>query len=313
MQPPYRDNARPFLYAVLSHVALAIIAVVSLGLPSRPPPAAPADVIQAVVVDEAKLSAEVEKRVKADEQKRERDEARRIEEERKVQEAQQAHESEEQRLAEARQQQIEEQQKLKLAEQKRQEDIKQQADLQKKRAADDAALKKKQAEAETKRAAEEIARKKNQAEQDKKRAAEDAERKKKQAEIDKKRKAEEEKRRQEAESALQEQLASEQQSLDAERNRRLSSLRGQYERAIAQKVERNWPRPATAQSGWSCQVRVTQIPGGEVVGVEAINCNGDAVFKRSVESAVHRASPLPPPPDPALFDREILFTFKPEG
>lgn len=312
MQPPFRDNTRPLLYAVLVHVGLAIVAVVSLSLPSRPPPAAPAEVIQAVVVDDSKPRAEAEKQAAAEALQRE-EEQHRVEDERKEQAAQQERVREEQRLAEVRQQQVEEQQTLKLAEQKRQEEIKLQADAQKKRAAEDAAQKKKQAEADAKRAAEEAARKKQQAELEKKQAAEAAERKKKQAELDKQRKAEAEKRRQEAENALQEQLASEQQSLDAERNRRLSTLRGQYERAIAQKVERNWPRPATALPGWSCKVRVTQIPGGEVVGVEAVSCSGDAVFKRSVESAVYRASPLPAPPDPALFDREILFTFKPEG
>lgn len=293
MEPSYRDNARPLVYAVLVHVGLAIVAIVSLNLPSEPPTSAPAEVIQAVVVDADKVSAEIEKLKRAEEQQRREEEARRHEEERKVQEAQQARKREEQRLEEIRKQQLEEQQKLKLAEQKRQEEVKRQAEQQKKRQAEEAQRNK-------------------QAEQEKKRAAEEAERKK-QAELDKKRKADEAKRREEAERALQEQLAQEQQALEAQRSGRLNALRAQYERDIAQKVERNWPKPATAQPGWSCRVRVTQIPGGEVVGVEAISCNGDAVFKRSVETAVHRASPLPPPPDPALFDREILFTFKPEG
>jgi colicin import membrane protein len=44
----------------------------------------------------------------------------------------------------------------------------------------------------------------------------------------------------------------------------------------------------------------------------ATNCTGDAAFARSVETAVLRSSPLPPPPNPALFDRNLLFNFKPE-
>ena len=38
-------------------------------------------------------------------------------------------------------------------------------------------------------------------------------------------------------------------------------------------------------------------------------------FKRvreSIEAAVYRASPLPPPPDPALFDRHLRIDFKPD-
>jgi colicin import membrane protein len=34
-------------------------------------------------------------------------------------------------------------------------------------------------------------------------------------------------------------------------------------------------------------------------------------FQRSVEAAVRKASPLPAPPDPEVFDREIEFVFEP--
>ena len=57
---------------------------------------------------------------------------------------------------------------------------------------------------------------------------------------------------------------------------------------------------------------MNQIPGGEVIHAKATKCNGDEVFRRSVESAVYKASPLPRPSDPGLFDREIVFTFKPK-
>jgi colicin import membrane protein len=55
---------------------------------------------------------------------------------------------------------------------------------------------------------------------------------------------------------------------------------------------------------------VEQIPGGEVVKAQVTDCNGDDALKRSVENAVYRASPLPRPEDPAIFDRVIEFTFK---
>ena len=41
--------------------------------------------------------------------------------------------------------------------------------------------------------------------------------------------------------------------------------------------------------------------------------SGNVAFDRSVEDAVLRASPLPAPKDPALFDRHIVITFEPEG
>ncbi len=79
-----------------------------------------------------------------------------------------------------------------------------------------------------------------------------------------------------------------------------------YMTQIRQKIERNWNAPASAGADLECSVRVRQIPGGEVVGVTILSCNGDDAVRRSVEAAVHRSSPLPEPSDPSLFDRNIL-------
>ena len=91
-----------------------------------------------------------------------------------------------------------------------------------------------------------------------------------------------------------------------------AGLLAQYIGAIRQKVERNWVRPASADTSLECIVHVTQIPGGEVVGVRLGECNGDAVVVRSIEAAVYRSSPLPFPPNRELFERNLRFTFKPE-
>ena len=79
-----------------------------------------------------------------------------------------------------------------------------------------------------------------------------------------------------------------------------------YMTQIRQKIERNWSAPASAGADLECSVRVRQIPGGEVIGVTILSCNGDDAVRRSVEAAVHRSSPLPEPSDPSLFDRNIL-------
>ncbi len=91
-----------------------------------------------------------------------------------------------------------------------------------------------------------------------------------------------------------------------------AGLLAQYIAVIRQKVERNWVRPNSANAGLECVVHVTQIPGGEVVGVRLGKCNGDEVVVRSIEAAVYRSSPLPLPPDPELFERNLRFTFQPE-
>jgi colicin import membrane protein len=49
-----------------------------------------------------------------------------------------------------------------------------------------------------------------------------------------------------------------------------------------------------------------------VTGVSIGECNGDQAVRDSIEAAVYRASPLPPPPDPALFDRHLVINFTPE-
>ena len=81
---------------------------------------------------------------------------------------------------------------------------------------------------------------------------------------------------------------------------------------IDRAVESNWLRPATTSEEQSCDVIVTQTMSGDVIDVMVQSCTGDNAFQRSVERAVRKASPLPLPPDPELFDREIHFTFKPQ-
>ena len=86
----------------------------------------------------------------------------------------------------------------------------------------------------------------------------------------------------------------------------------EYVGKIKETIERNWLRPPGNPTGLKCVVRVSQIPGGEVVQVEIRTSSGNVAFDRSVEDAVLRASPLPVPKDPALFDRYIVITFEPD-
>ncbi len=93
---------------------------------------------------------------------------------------------------------------------------------------------------------------------------------------------------------------------------RNSDLMSKYIGQIANKIERNWRRPPNAISGVDCQLRVTQTPGGTVTNVEVTRCNGGEAVVQSIKDAVFRASPLPAPPDPALFERDLVVTFRPD-
>jgi len=85
-----------------------------------------------------------------------------------------------------------------------------------------------------------------------------------------------------------------------------------WQSMIQAKITHAWLRPPTAKAGINCMLHVTQVPGGEVTQVSIGACNGDQAVRDSIEAAVYRASPLPPPPDPALFQRSLEITFKPD-
>ena len=85
-----------------------------------------------------------------------------------------------------------------------------------------------------------------------------------------------------------------------------------YKFAIAQRIRRSWSVPASADEDTLCTVRVRQIAGGEITGVTILSCNGDDAVKRSVEAAVHKASPLPEPSNPDLFRPILELNLRPE-
>jgi colicin import membrane protein len=111
------------------------------------------------------------------------------------------------------------------------------------------------------------------------------------------------------EADLESQLAREDRRDNAER----TGLLSRYQAEIRARVQRAWIRPLSARPGLRCIVFVTQVPGGEVTGVRLGECNGDAAVRQSIESAVYRASPLPAPPDPSLFERNLKLEFAPDA
>jgi colicin import membrane protein len=129
------------------------------------------------------------------------------------------------------------------------------------------------------------------------------------AEADRKaqqRKADQERAQREAD--LRSQLASEE-HLNAVQS---SPAKAEYLSLITARISRAWIRPPSARAGVKCSLHITQIPGGVVTNVVVAGCNGDEALRQSVETAAYRASPLPAPSDPALFDPNIDVTFAPD-
>ncbi len=164
--------------------------------------------------------------------------------------------------------------------------------------------------------AEAEAEKRRQQEAEEKRKKQLAEEERQRAEAEKKRLADIERQRQENERLRKEaDAAARQQELDKEAQRMAAmtaSAKAAYIFAIQQKISRNWVAPANVAVGLECTIRVQQKPGGEVSNVSFGPCNGDATIKRSIEAAVYKASPLPAPRDPSVFDPNLTLLFKPE-
>jgi colicin import membrane protein len=177
-----------------------------------------------------------------------------------------------------------------------------------------------QALAEEKAAQDKRADEKRLADEQAKKAQEkaDAERKAREA-ADAKKKADEKRLADEKQKADQQAAADREadlrRSLDQELRQdaaRSSGALASWQSQITARIQRAWLRPASARSGIECVLNVTQVPGGEVTNVRIGTCNGDQAVRESIEAAVYRASPLPPPPDPSLFERSLVITFRPD-
>lgn len=293
--------------AVLWSVALHIVIVAALTLGIRFPrtyqPAEQGVVIKATVIDADAIRRE-QQRLEAEKQA---EAEKRAEAEREQQQKQAAAEAARKAEAQAK------------AKAERQAEIERQAEV-KRKAAQQAALAAKaeaerKAKLEAERKAQEQAKAKAQAEAERK-AREEAQRKADE-EAQRERLAEEARKRKEAEAAAREKAQAEADldreiAAEAERTKaRQSGLEDQYIRMLQNRIEQNWNRPPSAQPGLDCWVNVTQIPSGDVINVSVDRCNGDDAVVQSIERAVQRASPLPLPPVPALFERNLRIEFVP--
>lgn len=91
--------------------------------------------------------------------------------------------------------------------------------------------------------------------------------------------------------------------------------RERFKQLIDLRLQQKWRRPASAQSSMKTVLRISVLPGGEVLNVLVVSSSGNAAFDTSAINAVKDASPLPVPGDPALFNKDfrtIVLTFTPK-
>lgn len=289
------------LGALLLHALFAgVFGLTMLHLTRETPP--PQLAIQAFVVDESRL-ASAPRRPPAPDPAQQR--AAEVQRQRELAEQRQRQEEAARREQEQRAEQE------RLQEQRRREaEVQRQQQEERQRREQEEAQRRKEAEAERQRKAE-AERKAAEAEKQRKAEAERKrleEIKRKQEEEARKRREAEEARAQAArEAELRSQLEAEEQAMAA----RSSPEMAQYIAMLQQHIERRWVRPPSARRDLECEVKVQQAPGGAVLSAEVTRCNGDSAVRQSIETAVMRASPLPTPANPRLFERNLVLIFKP--
>lgn len=289
MEPAFKRALR---LSVICHALLIAVVIARVSFPSTasPPPAAAMAMtvennptpIQATVVDAAALDAEVarQEKQKADALAKVAAEKQRLINEQKKLE--QARKAEEKRLAEVKA-------KQKEAELALQAEKKKAADAKKK--ADEAKAKQLAAEKATKAA------------QDKAKQQADV------AAAAKAKKADE----------LAKALAAERQMMDTPNTSAMSgqSLReiDRYKLLVQQQIMRYWFVQGGPTAGSSTELFVRVAPNGTVLDVKISRSSGNDALDRSAMAAVYKASPLPVPQDPALFNafRELRLTLRPDA
>lgn len=293
-----RQKSGPLVLALGLHAAIGVLLTLGFSL-TGPPAAMPPNVsIKAKIVDEAQIRAEMQ-----DLERQKHAEERKIQQE--ADRARREAAAEQERLDKIRQERVvaerEERERKQQVERDRERQAKQE---QERREADErAATRRKEKEQQEKARLAEVERQRKKEEERLARLKEEQ-----RIATEKRRKEEEAREQAQREQELRESMALEEQRMVAED----AGLLAQYKALIQQKVMRNWNRPPDAEAGINCEVFASQIPGGEVVRVRIGRCNGNDTVRRSIETAVYRASPLPGPPDASLFERELVFDFIPE-
>ena len=286
----------PIAWSLVAHVLLLMLLGVNLSLWSSTADQPVRLAIEAAVVVDMEPVQERERA--ADQRRRDEAERRRAEEARRLQAEREA-ELARQREAEARR--VAEEAKRveaeRIAVEARRVEEERQREAEKARQAEAARRAEEQRQAELKQ----------QREAEAQRAAEEAKRLEAERLAAEKQRAEEARQQAEREALLQAQLDAEQARADAVS----AGLQQQWMEVIRQHVQRQWTPPASPRLRHERAVRLVQIPGGEGVNVQAGRCNGVISVRGSIENAVYKASPLPPPPTAALFERNITLVFKP--
>lgn len=113
---------------------------------------------------------------------------------------------------------------------------------------------------------------------------------------------------------LKQQLSSEQHALSKQQTSQMRGVVDRYKAQILHAIGQNWLVPGGANKTLSCIYLIQLAPGGVVLSVKLLRSSGNSALDRSARVAIYKASPLPVPKNPALFDnfRELRLTVSPK-
>ena len=113
--------------------------------------------------------------------------------------------------------------------------------------------------------------------------------------------------------AQKQQAAAQQAIVDAANTARIAGEVDKYKALIINAISQRWILPENADSTLSSQFRIRLAPNGSVLEVSLTRSSGDPILDRSAQSAIYKASPLPVPQDPTMFNmfRDISLTVRP--
>lgn len=265
-------------------IALLTLSIQSGGVPSTASKASPTpqnhEIIQATVVDEKLVAAEVKRlEVKEKQHKEEIQKAALAKQEREKEQAKIAQLKKE--LAKAKVEEENHLAEIKIAKEKERKQLEalrlEKEKEQKRLAALDEKRQEEQERAETMRL-----------------QREQEEKKQKQLEAKKAEKA----------------LAREREAQATQRQGFLNSELARFQALLRDKVNGAWHRAPGLPEGLACMLEIRLLPDGTVAGVQVMTSSGNLAFDQAALAAVSKASPLPVPTDAELLDKFRHFTFE---
>jgi len=264
-----------FILSLSIHASLLLLLLLSIEKNIRPQalPKQSGEIVQATLVDEKQVAAEVSRLAQIKKQKQQAD-LKKVQEIKELVKIKQ--QQEEARIAE-----------IKLAKEK--EKAKEQAEQQ--RAALEAKLQKEEALAKAKLLEKE--------KEEKKKLAQKA-----------KAKAEAAQKILKKEEAKQAEANAKMEAEALEHSKWLTSEIEKYDAMMRHKINQSWLRPPGLPGGLSCELYARLLPDGSVVDPSVKKSSGNLAFDQAAISALQNASPLPVPNDPNLMDEFRQFNFK---